>query len=136
MREALLLGEVEQDPGVARERRAVVEHERGLAAQPREEHVPHHPVGGAVVEEPVPRPHVEVQLEGLERLEQRAARAMHDARDLDDVALEHAERVIALPGHHSDPFDRMLVAQARIDGFALVTRDPQFAAYDVEIVSC
>ena len=35
---------------------------------------------------------------------------------------------------HSDPFDRMLVAQARIEGLTLVTRDPHIAAYDVAIL--
>lgn len=37
----------------------------------------------------------------------------------------------ALPPHHDDPFDRMLVAQARLSGLTLVTRDPRIAAYDV-----
>ena len=50
------------------------------------------------------------------------------------VMLRHAEQVRALPPHHADPFDRMLIAQARVEGAALVTHDPQFERYDVPIV--
>ena len=37
--------------------------------------------------------------------------------------------------HHRDPFDRMLVAQARIGGLTLVTRDQDIAKYDVPVVT-
>src|SRR5258708_2314593 len=79
MREALLLGIVEEDLAATGERRAVVEHEVRLCREPHEEHVPHPPVGRAVVEEAIARPHVEVQPEGLQALQQRAAGAVHDA---------------------------------------------------------
>lgn len=36
-------------------------------------------------------------------------------------------------GHHDDPFDRMLIAQARLDDLALVTHDPAFERYEVEL---
>ncbi len=36
-----------------------------------------------------------------------------------------------LPRHHEDPFDRMLIAQARIEGLTIVTRDSAFRAYGV-----
>lgn len=49
------------------------------------------------------------------------------------ISLEHGDAVRALPPHHRDPFDRMLVAQARVEGLTLVTRDPAFAAYGVPI---
>ena len=39
-----------------------------------------------------------------------------------------------LPRHHGDPFDRMLIAQARLDRLALVSEDEAFAAYDVQRV--
>jgi PIN domain nuclease of toxin-antitoxin system len=39
-----------------------------------------------------------------------------------------------LPLHHRDPFDRMLVAQARIEGLSLVTRDRDIRAYDVDVL--
>lgn len=45
------------------------------------------------------------------------------------VNVEHALAVLALPPLHKDPFDRMLVAQATIEGFVLLTSDEQVAAY-------
>ncbi len=50
------------------------------------------------------------------------------------VRLEHAVRVADLPDHHRDPFDRLLIAQAQVEGMAVVTADRSFAAYDVEVV--
>jgi len=39
-----------------------------------------------------------------------------------------------LPVHHRDPFDRMLVAQARVEGLTLVTRDSDIQKYDVDLL--
>jgi PIN domain nuclease of toxin-antitoxin system len=50
------------------------------------------------------------------------------------VRLRHATVLATLPRHQRDPFDRMLVAQAQVDGLTLVTRDPAFAAYDTPLV--
>jgi PIN domain nuclease of toxin-antitoxin system len=47
------------------------------------------------------------------------------------VALEHADAVRTLPMHHRDPFDRMLVAQAKVEGLTLVTRDEAIRRYEV-----
>jgi PIN domain nuclease of toxin-antitoxin system len=47
------------------------------------------------------------------------------------VTVAHALAAGALPPHHSDPFDRMLVAQARLEGLTLVTRDDRLADYGV-----
>lgn len=47
------------------------------------------------------------------------------------VALEHAIAAAELPGHHADPFDRLLVAQARIEGLWLVAADADVRRYDV-----
>ena len=41
---------------------------------------------------------------------------------------------IAAFRHHADPFDRMLVAQARAEGLRIITADEQFSRYDVEVV--
>jgi PIN domain nuclease of toxin-antitoxin system len=49
-------------------------------------------------------------------------------------AVEHYENVIALPRHHSDPFDRLIIAQARVEGLTIVTRDENFQAYDVPLL--
>jgi PIN domain nuclease of toxin-antitoxin system len=46
----------------------------------------------------------------------------------------HALRVAMLPAHHRDPFDRLLIAQAQIEGVAILTSDRIFDRYDVEIV--
>jgi PIN domain nuclease of toxin-antitoxin system len=45
------------------------------------------------------------------------------------VGFEHAEATLLLPPLHRDPFDRLLVAQAKIEGLTLVTRDPAVRAY-------
>lgn len=41
----------------------------------------------------------------------------------------HALEVMALPPIHRDPFDRMLIAQARVEGMTLLTNDARLAAY-------
>lgn len=45
----------------------------------------------------------------------------------------HALRVATLPPHHRDPFDRLLVAQAQVDGLTVLTSDPVFGRYDVPV---
>ena len=52
------------------------------------------------------------------------------------LAVEHAHAlaVAALPDHHRDPFDRLLIAQARHLGVPLVSADPMLAPYDVELI--
>jgi PIN domain nuclease of toxin-antitoxin system len=52
------------------------------------------------------------------------------------VTFEHAQQVRELPPHHRDPFDRMLVAQAQLEGLTIVTRDPIFDAYGVPVLRC
>ena len=47
------------------------------------------------------------------------------------VTARHAHAAAALPRHHDDPFDRMLVAQAQIEDLTLVTRDEALTAYGV-----
>ena len=50
------------------------------------------------------------------------------------VTIEHAARVGELPWHHRDPFDRMLVAQAQVEGLELLTADAGLGDYRVELV--
>jgi PIN domain nuclease of toxin-antitoxin system len=50
------------------------------------------------------------------------------------VTLEHALAAGALPGPHRDPFDRLLIAQSRIEDLPVVSTDPVFSAYSVPIV--
>lgn len=51
------------------------------------------------------------------------------------ITIEHAMAAGALPRHHSDPFDRMLVAQAQLEGATLVTADPRLSAYGVPVLA-
>jgi PIN domain nuclease of toxin-antitoxin system len=50
------------------------------------------------------------------------------------ISHEHALHVAGLPLHHRDPFDRLLVAQAQLERLSIMTADPHFAAYDVEVI--
>lgn len=50
------------------------------------------------------------------------------------VTVEHAHAVADLPAIHRDPFDRMLVAQARVEGLTIVSRDPVFEQYNIPLI--
>jgi PIN domain nuclease of toxin-antitoxin system len=50
------------------------------------------------------------------------------------VAMSHSLAVSNLPMHHRDPFDRLIVAQARVEGLPVITSDGQLARYDVETI--
>ena len=50
------------------------------------------------------------------------------------ITLAHAERAARLPPHHADPFDRVLIAQATLEGLTLVTHDRRLAPYGVTVV--
>jgi PIN domain nuclease of toxin-antitoxin system len=47
------------------------------------------------------------------------------------ITLEHATAVEALPPHHKDPFDRLLIAQSMIEGIPIVSVDAKFDSYPV-----
>jgi PIN domain nuclease of toxin-antitoxin system len=49
------------------------------------------------------------------------------------IDIAHIVEHSALPLHHRDPFDRMLIAQARVEGLTLLSRDAAFGAYDVAV---
>ncbi|MBO0767237.1 MAG: type II toxin-antitoxin system VapC family toxin [Solirubrobacterales bacterium] len=48
------------------------------------------------------------------------------------VTPQHGVAAGALPSHHADPFDRVLIAQAQIEGLTLVGADPAFGLYEVD----
>jgi PIN domain nuclease of toxin-antitoxin system len=50
------------------------------------------------------------------------------------VTVPHALVAGALPAHHGDPFDRMLVAQAKIESLTLMTQDVRLREYDVPVL--
>lgn len=51
------------------------------------------------------------------------------------VSIEHGIEVGRLPLHHRDPFDRLLIAQARCEGLVLITADRKISYYDVRVLS-
>lgn len=50
------------------------------------------------------------------------------------ITAHHAKRAGILPREHDDPFDRMLIAQAQLEGLTCVSRDPAFRRYDVPVL--
>lgn len=61
-------------------------------------------------------------------------RLVRDGIEPLSIQHHHAQAVAELPDLHKDPFDRLLVAQARIEKPTLVTADPKLADYDVELI--
>jgi PIN domain nuclease of toxin-antitoxin system len=72
------------------------------------------------------------------RIDPRVWRTGLNENGYDELSIDsgHALLAGALPLIHSDPFDRMLVAQAKAEGVTLVTVDAQIAKYDgpIELV--
>ena len=54
--------------------------------------------------------------------------------DLVPITPRHADRVCTLPMRHRDPFDRLLVAQADVDGLVLVSADTELSEYGIEVL--
>ena len=50
------------------------------------------------------------------------------------ITFEHAEAVRALPSHHSDPFDRIIIATAKVEDCIIVTSDEKFRTYEVRLI--
>lgn len=55
--------------------------------------------------------------------------------DILPILPAHAIAAGALPRHHGDPFDRMLIAQAQVENLVLVTQDTTFSRYDVSLMA-
>jgi PIN domain nuclease of toxin-antitoxin system len=51
-----------------------------------------------------------------------------------DITPHHADAAGSLPLHHNDPFDRLLVAQAQLEGLILVSQDRHLHAYGVPLL--
>ena len=64
-----------------------------------------------------------------------AAAITHLAVTVMPISMVHVDRAQALPFHHRDPFDRMMIAQAMEDGLMVVTRDRHFQAYGVPVLA-
>ena len=50
------------------------------------------------------------------------------------IELAHVFSLSNLPSHHKDPFDRLLIAQAKVEGATLVSVDPVFSSYGVQVL--
>jgi PIN domain nuclease of toxin-antitoxin system len=61
-------------------------------------------------------------------------RLRHHGFELMPIQLSHAFRAGSLPRLHGDPFDRMLVAQAQVEGLPILTADPAISRYEVETI--
>jgi PIN domain nuclease of toxin-antitoxin system len=62
------------------------------------------------------------------------ARLAHYHIDILPVSLAHALETASLPQHHGDPFDRLLIAQSRLERIPVVTADKHFKRYRVEVL--
>lgn len=74
---------------------------------------------------------LELPLPPTEYIPSRLARLGHQSLP---ILQSHALGIERLPLHHRDPFDRILIAQAQVEGLQLVTADKEITAYDVPIV--
>jgi len=74
----------------------------------------------------------------LGKLDLDGADLLQEIEENDFVELpmtaRHSLAAATLPRHHDDPFDRMLIAQAQIEGLTIITRDPMFRTYGVGIL--
>ena len=72
---------------------------------------------------------------GKLRTRRRPAQAVADGgfREL-PITFAHAEAVRALPRHHADPFDRLIIATASVEGCTIVTSDEKFSMYGVALL--
>ena len=50
------------------------------------------------------------------------------------ITADHAWAVQGLPHHHRDPFDRLLIAQAQVERLPILTADPAFTGYGIEVI--
>ena len=50
------------------------------------------------------------------------------------IYLYHGDRVLKLPWHHRDPFDRMLIAQALAEDLVIISADRKFEKYGVKLI--
>lgn len=72
---------------------------------------------------------------GKLRTSRRPSDAVSDATfEMLPVTFEHAEAVLALPPHHRDPFDRLIVATGRVESLTIVSSDSQFRLYSIPLV--
>jgi PIN domain nuclease of toxin-antitoxin system len=77
---------------------------------------------------------INVQIGKLELEVDLAAGSIEHGFEPMAITFDHAVAAGRLPPHHADPFDRMLIAQAQLEGLTIVTRDPVFDDYAVAVL--
>ncbi len=50
------------------------------------------------------------------------------------IDFEHIQQLLVLPPHHTDPFDRLIIAQAISEDISIVTKDVKFDLYNVSVI--
>lgn len=65
-------------------------------------------------------------------IEQFMAERVEEGFRVLSVEMRHLPALVALPFHHRDPFDRLIIFQAMLERMPVCTSDSQFAAYDIE----
>ena len=63
----------------------------------------------------------------------REQQSINDLRIL-PITPAHIYELENLPFHHKDPFDRLLISQATVEDYTLVTDDPKFSAYSAKLI--
>lgn len=76
---------------------------------------------------------IKTALRRLELPEPLSAGIRRSGFDVLAITSAHAEHAAQLPLHHTDPFDRLLVAQAQLEGLEPVTHDRMLARYDAPV---
>lgn len=72
---------------------------------------------------------------GKLRTTRSSAKAVADSGFIElPITFAHAEAVQVLPHHHGDPFDRLIIAAAIVEGCMIVTSDEKFRLYDAELL--
>lgn len=62
-------------------------------------------------------------------------KAIHDLIEIPiTITIKHTQALKKLPLIHNDPFDRILIAQAKVENLCLMTRDKQIAKYDIKTI--
>ncbi len=52
------------------------------------------------------------------------------------VTMEHCSRIVELPFHHRDPFDRIMIAQALVEKLVLLSADSHVKKYEIDEIGC
>lgn len=52
--------------------------------------------------------------------------------ELIPISFQHTKKLLEMPFHHKDPFDRMIISQAIIEKLTIISKDSNFKLYDIE----